>query len=113
MRGQYPMITDFPIFMGIVAECIVEYGSSMSIPIEKSRNFLRRKKKHFQSRTKKQNIQSSKANFSFKVLTIWIRNSIKFKISKILSEYLHQLGSHHWSPIEATQLRVSGLLTMI
>ena len=72
-----------------------------------------KKKKHFQSRTKKQNIQSSKANFSFKVLTIWIRNSIKFKISKILSEYLHQLGSHHWSPIETTQLRVSGLLTMI
>ena len=47
MRGQYPMITDFPIYMGIVAECIVEYGSSMSIPIEKSRNFLRRKKNIF------------------------------------------------------------------
>ena len=41
------MITDFLIYMGIVAECIVEYGSSMSIPIEKSRNFLRRKKNIF------------------------------------------------------------------
>ena len=70
------MITDFLIYMGIVAECIVEYGSSMSIPIEKSRNFLRRKKT-FSIQNKKQNIQSSKANFSFKVLTIWIRNSIK------------------------------------
>ena len=96
------MITDFLIYMGIVAECIVEYGSSMSIPIEKSRNFLRRKKNIFNPEQKKQNIQSSKANFSFKVLTIWIRNSIKFKISKILSEYLHQLGSH-WSPFEITQ----------
>ena len=113
MRGQYPMITDFPIYMGIVAECIVEYGSSMSIPIEKSRNFLRRKKTFSIQNKKKQNIQSSKANFSFKVLTIWIRNKIKFKISKILSEYLHQLGSHNWSPIETTQLRVSGFLTMI
>ena len=47
------MITDFLIYMGIVAECIVEYGSSMSIPIEKSRNFLREKKNIFNPEQKK------------------------------------------------------------